>query len=190
MHQLSRKEVHAYWSEPPHTNRAKRYIGRPGYRTIIALADQYVAKDAALLELGCNVGTTMDALRLAGYSNLTGIEINPEAVALLHQLYGDLGTILTGPIEQHLPKLGAFDMIYSKAVLCHVHTDSDGIFAQMAERTRFILTVEDEQTRSSGRHFPRNYRLVLKQFGFRQVEYIHEPEGMGAPYVARLLRRD
>ena len=192
MRPLSRGEVHEYWRSPPAMNRAKRYVGRPGARSVVRLAGEYVGKDARILELGCSVGVTLDAMRTAGYHNLTGIEINTESVELMRQLYPDLmeeATILTGSIEEHLPGLGEYDLIYSKAVLCHIHPRSETIFEQMAERARWIITVEDELTSGSGRHFPRNYRRVFAPFGFKQVEFVHAPEGMGAPYVARLLAR-
>lgn len=190
--QLSRKEAHAYWRDPPHQNKAQRYLNREA-RSVVALAEKYIPKDARILELGCSVGETLEALRAAGYSDLTGIEINPESVKLLMQLHGDLfqvATVHIGTIEEVLPRLGGFDLIYSKAVLCHLHPDSEAaVFANMAHQAHTIITIEDEQTSTSGRHFARNYRSVFAAFGFRQVEYVHEPEGLNASYCGRVLTR-
>jgi len=189
---LSRKEAHDYWRDPPHTNAPEKYAGRPSFKAVLRLVEKHIGKEARILELGCNVGTTLNGLHEAGWRNLSGIEINPAAVEMLRQLYPDMAAeaeIHQAPIEDALPGLGGFDLIYSKAVLCHIHPNSAGIFARMAEQTRWIITLEDEQTDNSGRHWPRNYRRIFAPFGFRQIEYVHEPTGLGAPYVGRVMVR-
>lgn len=189
---LSQKQAHEYWRNPPRANRHLKYVGRDSYRSVVRLCEKHARKDARILELGCNVGTTLDALYSVGFGNLSGIEINPQAVEMMAQLYGDMyaaAEIHVGTLEDVVPRLGEYDLIFSKAVLCHLHPKGEHVLAQIAERTPAILTIEDEQTDKSGRHWARNYRRVFARFGFNQVEFVHHPQGMGGPYVGRYLAR-
>jgi len=192
MHKLSRKAAHQDWREPPHQNKHQRYIFRDS-QDVVALVQKYFPLGSAkILELGCNVGTSLEALRAAGYHNLTGIEINPRAVEAMQELHADtaaIATILVGPIEEYVKTLGRYDLIFSKATLCHLHPMSEWVFADLAKLTKLIITLEDEQTDKSQRHWARNYRRALAPFGFRQVEYIHQPEGLNGAYVGRVLQR-
>ena len=50
------------------------------------------------------------------------------------------------------------------AVLEHISNESDFILEEIKRvSSRFIITIEDEITSWSERHFPRNYRLFLKK---------------------------
>ena len=84
-----------------------------------------------------------------------------------------------------------FDVVFSMAVLEHLHPDSEWVFAELARKSRrLVITIEDEGNRN-WRAFPRNYRAVFEQLGFEQMEErdCGPAEGFYAGIVARVFRR-
>lgn len=64
---------------------------------------------------------------------------------------------------------GEYDLIYTMAVLEHIHPDSEWVFGELARATSgTLITIEDERA-VTWRHFPRNYREVFEAQGLRQV---------------------
>ena len=82
----TRDELWAFWRSPDAANQPADYRDAPDRTAfLVGLVERHVAKDAPILELGCNVGRNLNALALAGYTHLTGVEINPDAVTLLRE---------------------------------------------------------------------------------------------------------
>jgi hypothetical protein len=73
------------------------------------------------------------------------------------------------------------------AVLEHIHTTSEFVFAEMVRIGRALITIEDERSMSE-RHFPRNYADVFTALGLRELEH-HRCETHGLPpgFVARVF---
>lgn len=130
-----------------------------------------VPSHARILELGCNVGRNLAYLREKGYSNLIGIEINHDAIALGAQK-GNFGyiTVWESSIEHYFNviKVG-FDLIFTMAVLEHLHPKSEWIFEKMAKASKYILTIEDEASRSF-QHTARNYKEIFESFGMEEIK--------------------
>ena len=108
-------------------------------------------KSASLLELGCNVGRNLNAAYQAGYRNLEGIEINPEAVEILKKTFLkwlQLHNIQLGRIEDYIRSIESRDCIFTMAVLVHIHPSSDWIFAEMANRVKTLILVEARKVRA------------------------------------------
>jgi len=60
-------------------------LTRQGYRTPRRCAEaleQFVASDDAVLDIGCGTGLSGTALADAGFSNVTGTDVNPEMLAV------------------------------------------------------------------------------------------------------------
>ncbi|MFB6071134.1 MAG: class I SAM-dependent methyltransferase [Halanaeroarchaeum sp.] len=131
-------EYYAYYG-PDETSEAIRSI----------LADR-VGRSASVLELGCSSGRHLAALRDDGFDDLAGVEVNPDAFAVMEEHYPDLaeaGTFFDGAIEDVLPRFddGQFDAIFSVETLQHVHPDAAGVFEDVARITGDVLiTVENE----------------------------------------------
>jgi SAM-dependent methyltransferase len=193
-----RDVLHAYWREP--------WDGRNGPRTYVAdaanersrflvdLLGRHVPTTASVLEIGCNAGRNLKHLHDAGYRHLSGLDISPEAVALMRGTYPDLAAVpvTVAPMEEALPDLDddAFDAVFTMAVLEHVHPDSAWVFGEMARIAGTVVTVEDEQLQS-WRHFPRNYRTIFEAMGLAQVEEFdcRKVKGLGRRFVARVFVR-
>lgn len=191
--QKSKDEVQQYWRKPDESNDPTTYLGtaeRSEY--LVSLIKQHVSNDASIIELGCNVGRNLNYLWQAGYSNLSGVEINEDAIRLMKESYPDMkATIYHGTIEERIKELQQYDLVFTMAVLEHVHKDSEWVFEEIARLAkRCLITIEDEKEVSE-RHFPRNYKKIFESFGFRQI-YEHncaDIHMLTAKFHARVFTR-
>lgn len=195
---LSRDEAHKFWREEGTAgNMPEMYADADPARSefLCSLINELPVVAPAILEIGCNAGRNLAHLYDHGYNRLTGIDISARAIALLRERYPEMAAtarIYTAPVEHVILNFqdSEFDVVYSMAVLVHVHPDSDWVMAEIARITgKFLITIEDETT-STLRHFQRNYREVFEGHGLRQVSEhdVSWIEGLG-PYTARVFTR-
>ena len=118
--------------------------------TISTVFDHYVAEDARVLEVGCGSGRHLEHLRRQGYKELTGLDINPDAVETMKSHYPRLAKIATihiDALESFLPDQpdNAFDAVYSVETLQHVHPEDEAVFDELVRVTGDLLvTAENE----------------------------------------------
>jgi SAM-dependent methyltransferase len=191
----SREALHDFWRNPDRPNVPEEYLApTERSRFLLDLIGPHLTPSSRVLEIGCNVGRNLAHLHEAGYRDLTGIEINGDAVALLRSSYPELAataTLIVSPVEDAIKAFDddSFDLIYTMAVLEHIHPDSEWIFAEMVRVARsFVVTIEDEQG-VSHHHTPRDYGQVFGSLGARQihalpVDRIFEP---AVGFVARVF---
>ncbi|HJZ71529.1 MAG TPA: class I SAM-dependent methyltransferase [Vicinamibacterales bacterium] len=193
----SAAELHDFWRRPDPANRPAGYLeGSDRSLFLMDIVNRHVPKQAEILEIGCNVGRNLHHLAKAGFTKLSGIEINDEAIRLLRATFPELQQTLrlwNDPVEDAITRLHdqQFGLVYTMAVLEHIHPDSEWIFADMARITSDVLiTVEDEHG-VSWRHFPRNYGAVFGALGFEQVEVrdCGDIEGLGSDFCARVFKK-
>lgn len=190
-----RDQLHEYWRNPGGPNDPERYL-EPIERSqfLMDVVRPYLSPDAPILEIGCNVGRNLAHVFDAGCRELTGIDINADAIALLRSTFPELGstaTLIVAPVEDVIKDLpdGGFDLVYTMAVLEHIHPDSEWIFGEMVRITRSILvTVEDEHG-VSAHHTPRDYEAIFSALGARQVaeRRASEADGLSSDFVARVF---
>ena len=111
--------------------------------------DREVGRDASILELGCSSGRHLAHLHERGYDDLSGIEINQDAVKVMAQSYPELAetaAIYRTSFQEQLPEFddNAFDAAFSVETLQHVHPDDEWLFAELARVAHVIVTVENE----------------------------------------------
>ena len=198
-HPLSREVLHEYWRRPSDgVNLPENYAG-PKERSafLVRIVSRYAKPDARILEIGCNVGRNLEYLFRVGFrEGLTGIEISEEAVALMKETFPEMAAnarIYNSPAEDIVETLEdqSFDLVFTMAVLEHIHTSSEWLFHEIVRITRqYLVTIEDERG-YNGRHFPRNYREIFEALGLHQLEEISckEVEGLGKTFTARIFTR-
>lgn len=197
---VSRDEIHRYWQSPwDGDNAPDSYIpGEERSWFLVDLVGRHASTEDRLLELGCNIGRNLHYLSVAGYRDLSAIEISGAAVERMRDVYPSTAAsanIYLGPLEEVLPTLSpsSFDLVFTMAVLEHVHTDSEPVvFPNVTRATRHTLvTIEDERS-VSWRHFPRRYDEVFVPLGMREVETIScdTVPGLGPDIVARVFRKE
>lgn len=191
----TRDELHAFWRDPDAPNRPGLYA-EPVERSrfLLEWIEPHVTRSGTVLEIGTNIGRNLEQLRLAGFTNLEGIEISASAVAAMAETYPELtamATVQNAPVEDVIVTYpdASFDLVFTMAVLEHIHPDSEWIFADMVRICRgVIVTIEDEHGRSR-HHTPRDYRAVFEGLGMQQVAEQESSEVMGIDgFHARTFR--
>jgi SAM-dependent methyltransferase len=195
-------DIHAYWRSPDDgANRPEGYVGekesqRLRSRFLVNLVKERVYPGDKILEIGCNVGRNLNYLFTAGYRQLEAIEISEPAVKLLRERFPEMAkntTIYNMPVEEAIPKMpdGAYDAVYTMAVLEHIHTDSEWIFPEIVRITKKNLIVIEDEKQVSSRHFPRDYGAIFGGLGLQQIKEIAcSPAEHGLPrgFMARVFR--
>jgi SAM-dependent methyltransferase len=176
--QATLEEAHSFWRKPDKRNRPATYLP-PKRRSEFLLGKirKFGPPNPRILEIGCNVGRNLDHLFQNGFENLEAIEINPRAVKLLRKTFPAMAkqvTIHNASVEDTIKTLGdaRFDVVYSMAVLEHIHEDSRWIFPEVVRITKEVLITIEDEGGVTPIHFPRNYREVFEPLGMRQVEKV------------------
>lgn len=175
-----------YWRQPDDGhNEPGNYLNNPMAHArsghLLEIMKRYTDLGARILEPGCNVGRNLNYLFEAGFRNLEGIEISKNAVELLHKSYPEMAqhiTVHIKPIEEALSSFedDAFDVVFTMAVLQHIHTESEWIFPEIVRITKSFLILAENEDYIHWRHFPRNYKKVFETLGMKQVEVIKDGE--------------
>lgn len=106
---------------------------------------QVIARTAGvkdILELGCNVGMNLRALKgIKPSYELTGIDINQDAINLVKE-WGGAEAISGSILDLKLDK--TFDLTFTKGVLIHINPDKlqDVYNALYSHSNRYILVAE------------------------------------------------
>lgn len=156
--------------------------------TIRSYLDRTVGPDASVLELGCSAGRHLAHLHENGFTDLSGIDVNEDAEAVMADSYPDLaeaGTFYFDSIESVVTEFAdrAFDAVFSVQTLQHIHPDNAWVFPEIARITGDVLiTVEQDGTASTdpsvtyiNDEFPlyrRPWRPIFEEEGFEHRESI------------------
>lgn len=183
---LSRKDLWKFWKNPINKSMAEKnqpnnYLkGGKRSKYLVELISNYLHDDQKILEIGCNVGRNLNFLYNAGYMNLSGIEINKEALNLMKENFPEMYmnlNLYNNPVEYAIKEIptDSYDLVFTMAVLEHIHYESNFIFSEMTRiAEKYLVTVEDEVTTWSDRHFPRNYKEIFeKEQNWKQVYEIN-----------------
>lgn len=195
---LPKKELHTYWRNPDETNHPSTYVA-PGTNTrsdylLHIIANITHDKNASILEVGCNAGRNLNYLWVNGYHKLTGVEINPAAVALARTTFPDMkATIHTCTAEEIIPVMGykLFDIVFTMAVLEHISVESEFLFQEIVNVCKKnIVTIEDEE-HNTYRHTARDYGKIFTAYGMNMIFAERTPEdlGMGSGFVTRVFEK-
>lgn len=196
----TRQELHQYWSAPPDAgNKPESYLQKSENAKsefLVSLVQRYVAPNASIMEIGCNAGRNLNFLFRAGFENLQAIEISERAIATFREAFPEVAchvSIRNYPVEQAIPGYedNSVDLIFTMAVLEHIHNESSGVFSDMVRvARRWIITIEDEMD-VSDRHFPRNYRRVFEGLGMKQIEEMADMDQYGLPtgFITRVFEK-
>lgn len=169
----SQARLHEFWRQPnPAGNDPNNYIHATWRSKALLEIISDLPKDARILEVGCNVGRNLAYLYDNGYTAVEGVEINPHAVELLRRTFPQLADtkIHIGAAGEVLPKFAddEFDLVYTMAVLEHIHPDESGVFDDMARIGKHVLAIEPKG-RLSHRQFPHDIPKVFAERGLTLV---------------------
>lgn len=179
------EDIKGYWRAPEDDfNNPKDYF-KPEERS--ELLTEIIKKIniplKSALELGCNVGRNINYLREKMNLQVGGLEINEEAVALLRENYPSLAksVITTGDLTQtiHNEADGSYDLIFSMAVLMHLHPATESKFWDKVATVarKLIITIENEQG-CTERNWPRNYKTIFEARSWTEIVYYYPIQGL------------
>lgn len=171
---MTQEEMHAYWKDRTFfgENGIFRYLkGQKKSAFLIALIKKIgFPANGSILELGCNTGRNLNALYDAGFFNLTGIDINRGAIESAKNSFPHLKKLIERSIELFFVKPRQYDLIFSMAVLEHLHPGSVAVFKQIAQSAKkYIITIEWEGESKNPRIIQRNYKKIFEKQGFEQI---------------------
>jgi SAM-dependent methyltransferase len=157
-----------------------------------------VTLENSVLEVGCNAGANLKGLHDRGYRDLAALEINPSAIDEMRRGFPELDpTVTIGPVEQTLPTLAdnSADVVFSMAVLLHIHPSSLQVFEEMVRVARQYVCVIEAESSTLPYIFARNYQRIFEHVACTQLrsKVLTEAEfpGVGRDYwgyTARLFR--
>ena len=193
--QKTREEIHSYWKEPwDGKNKPTDYVPLlERSQFLLGIISAY-ASQAKILEIGCNVGRNLNCLYNSGYQNLTGIEISKNAIEELAKQFPQLienCNIINGSIEDQIINFNSngFDIVFTMAVLVHVHPESEWIFKEMVNITgKYLIVIEDE-VRTTWRHFSRKYKEIFESYNMQQILEARYIPGIDCNYVCRVFKK-
>lgn len=169
---------------------------------LVEMVKECGIEEPRILELGCNVGRNLEHLRRAGFTNLAGIDINPDTIAGMKVHYPELNAnIVCGTIEEAVRNTpdDSYDIVFTMAVLMHIHPSSDWIFEEVVRITkRNLIVVENELAETTGEKAglinARDYGEIFTSLGMQQtaIKNVGNACGITAPdkpYIARVFKQ-
>ena len=117
---------------------------------IVSAIESHLGPDPAILEIGCSSGRHLAALCEAGYTDLTGVELNEGAREVMTENFpavASTATVHYQSIESIVREFedDQFDAVFTVETLQHLHPDSEWVFGELARITAdLLLTVENE----------------------------------------------
>lgn len=193
--------LHRHWSTvSPRGGEPDLLIERIHRSAALAKLIADVPRTARIIEIGSGPGRNLAYLFDAGWERVEGVEINPNAVALMRERYPHLADqmVHVGPAEDVLLGLPSdgYDLVFTMAVLEHIHPASSIVFDQMARIAREILAIEP-RGHASKRQYPHDVPGLFTSRGFElvaetpmsQIEETADDPYMGPDYIAWRFRR-
>ena len=171
---MDRDQLLKFWQQPePEGNVPDSYIGATHRSEMLLEQLGPLPFGSRILEVGCNVGRNLAYLKDRGYPNVEGVEISPHAVALLRKTYPQLADadIHVGAAETVLPSLSPYDLVFTMAVLEHIHPDSVDVFDEIARLGRAVVAVEPSPNspHDTSRQHPHDLEAEFTHRGLRLV---------------------
>jgi SAM-dependent methyltransferase len=144
-------------------------------QTILNVVSSLITHEDSILEIGCNLGRNLNHLWQAGYRNLSGMEISEYAVNRLRKEYPCLAAtpVDIGPAERSIQNYcsDSVDLIFTMAVLEHLHPDNKRLFGDIARVARkYVLAIEPRQGRRSHMQYPWDIKNEFTAVGLTCID--------------------
>jgi len=174
---MENRTVAKHWTEEDSLGGVRLYACL-AERTRIILDEAkhlVVDKSESVLDIGCNCGRDLEALRRIGCTSLYGIEPCEIAVQRLKECYpklNEMAIILNESVGSAIKKFAdnQFHLAYTFTTLQHIPLESSAVFKDIAASTKYLMVVECEHHDAKPEYiWDRNYQLVFSQLGAKQL---------------------
>lgn len=82
-----------------------------------------------------------------------------------------------------------FDLVFTVAVLMHIHLKSEWIFSEMVRITKEWLIIIEDESGEATKNFPRDYKKIFEEFGMKQVQFIDNLPHFRPTYKTRIFKK-
>lgn len=109
-----------------------------------------VGETASVLEVGCSSGRHLEQFRRAGFDDLAGVEVNPEAVSVMRETFPELAGVADVRVADMRTALADrptddVDVVYAVETLQHVPPADTAAFDEIARVAgELVVTAENE----------------------------------------------
>ena len=150
---MEASDVRSQWAERTgeYSPRYYAYYGPDELSEAIGtVLDENLDTSISVLELGCSSGRHLAYLYDQGYEDISGIEINAEALDVMEEQFpaaAAAGNFYQDAIESVVETMDdrEFDVVFSVQTLQHLHGDSTWVFDEVRRIAgKLIVTVEIE----------------------------------------------
>ena len=148
--------------------------------TLFGEIESRVSKRDSIIDLGCNCGFMLSALKKMGYDKLSGVDICRDAIEYGKKKF-DLSSaeLIVGSYEEVLPKLVSdsrhFDLVYSGGnTISLVHPSFDVIKHMCAVSRKYVIMVGDDGFSAL---YPRLWEYEFARNGFMLVKLLRPANG-------------
>jgi SAM-dependent methyltransferase len=142
-------------------------------RLVVSSIARYCDKGESILEIGCGTGRNLAGLIKAGYTNVAGVEISINAVAVGFEQFPEYRGIdvIIAPIEEVIKGLGEYDVIYTQGCLMHLPYELDWVIEEIKCRAKHLILTNEGEPRKGIHVWGRNYEEYITKGGeWKQVE--------------------
>lgn len=195
----SLEEVQDYWQNQNigDKNAFTDYLNNfEGSEIFVSVVKKYLPNnnDARVLEIGSNVGRNLNAMLKNGYMNLSGIEINSNAVEAMKTHYPELAKkvrIYNTTVEEKIREFAdnEFVLVFTVAVLMNIHSESEWIFSEMVRIAKKFIIIFEDETGNATKNFPRDYKKIFENLGMKQIQYIDSLPHWRPIYKTRIFKK-
>ncbi len=167
----------AGWAESDFGGKwSPEFYDRPEHSRLVTKIIEEVPLSASLMELGCNRGTDMNYLYLAGYRNFKGVDVSRAGLrefALAYPKTWACADIQHDLFQRYLMNQASksVEFIYSNGATIELVHPSFPIVQEICRVARLGVLLELHLTG----HTPRDYVWQFKRHGF-SVRYSSQPE--------------
>ena len=173
---------HEFWKNPKNSNQSvevikmcepKWYIDLNGITNlIVSELEKYLDFEDSIYEIGCGTGRNLAGLYDAGFKNVSGVEINIDAINLGKESFPSLKNIeiSCGTVEKFIKEIPAYDCIFTQGILQHLPPETDWVHKEIIEKSKKIIMVIENEKPTGVRSWARNYYNVFTNLGLKQLE--------------------
>ena len=169
-------DILEYWDKPDDLlNKSELYLNDLERSYYLGdLIKKYCSKIKSSLEIGCNLGRNLNYLKTNLNLKVSGCEISLYALQQLRKNHPALNDspMFLGPVQDKIQLVpdNSFDLVFSMAVLMHLHPSTHENFWKDIKRVarKNIVTIENEGS-ATNRAWPRNYKGIFESIGCKEI---------------------
>jgi SAM-dependent methyltransferase len=163
-----------------HSYEKEHWWFRARREMIIFLLKKYANKDAAILDVGCSGGILLRELQLAGFTNITGIDISRQAIYQCKK--EGIANVLKMDAQFTDFEVGKFDFVIASDILEHIEKDRralqewqrilkpGGILLLFVPAFQQLWGKHDELNEHKRRYDKNNLSALMAREGYRLIK--------------------